>query len=141
MLVGEPGNGKTFFVEYLCAKYRDFLALPENRKYTFRFTGMDQLGSYGRIHTIESQTYEDPLILAMNLGETRNESMQLLSKTYGFSDDQIEEFYEDYRPMGRLQQLYPQRAARLYRRENRGSAQPYRDHPGAADRIARHRNR
>jgi serine protein kinase len=25
VLVGEPGNGKTFFVEYLCNKYRQFL--------------------------------------------------------------------------------------------------------------------
>ncbi len=100
VLVGEPGNGKTFFVEYLCAKYRDFLSLPENRKYTFRFVGMDELGSYGKITTIESQTYEDPLILAMNLGESKSESMELLAKTYGFKDAQIEEFYENYRPLG-----------------------------------------
>ncbi len=100
VLVGEPGNGKTFFVEYLCAKYRDFLSVPENRKYTFRFIGMDQLGSYGRISTIESQTYEDPMILAMNLGETKTESMQLLAKTYGFKDAEVEEFYENYRPLG-----------------------------------------
>ena len=26
VLVGEPGNGKTFFVEYLCSIYRDFLS-------------------------------------------------------------------------------------------------------------------
>ena len=32
VLVGEPGNGKTFFVEYLCGKYRDFLAKEKNRK-------------------------------------------------------------------------------------------------------------
>src|SRR5512138_81527 len=60
VLVGEPGNGKTFFVEYLCSQYRQFLARQENRRYTFRFTGLDQLGTYGRISTIESQTYEDP---------------------------------------------------------------------------------
>ncbi len=100
VLVGEPGNGKTFFVEYLCAKYRDFLATPENRKYTFRFVGMDQLGSYGKISTIESQTYEDPMTLAMNLGETRAESMELLAKTYGFKDAEVEKFYENYRPLG-----------------------------------------
>jgi len=100
VLVGEPGNGKTFFVEYLCAKYRDFLFRPENRKYTFRFVGMDQLGSYGKISTIESQTYEDPMILAMNLGETKAESMQLLAKTYGFKDAEVEKFYENYRPLG-----------------------------------------
>ncbi len=100
VLVGEPGNGKTFFVEYLCAKYRDFLIIPENRKYSFRFVGMDQLGSYGRISTIESQTYEDPMILAMNLGETKAQSQEILAKTFGFKDAQVEEFYENYRPLG-----------------------------------------
>jgi serine protein kinase len=69
VLVGEPGNGKTFFVDYLCANYRAFLSKDENRKYTFRFKNMDKLGNYGRITTIESQTYEDPMILAMNLYE------------------------------------------------------------------------
>lgn len=100
VLVGEPGNGKTFLVEYLCTRYRDFLQQPRNRKYTFRFVGMDELGSYGRISTIESQTYEDPLILAMNLGETLNESKELLAKIFAFKDQQIEEFYENYRPLG-----------------------------------------
>jgi len=100
VLVGEPGNGKTFIVEYLCAKYRDFLQQEGNRKYTFRYTGMDQLGSYGQISTIESQTYEDPLILAMNLGETQDASRELLAREFGFSDQQIETFWEDYRPLG-----------------------------------------
>ncbi len=100
VLVGEPGNGKTFFVEYLCGKYRDFLLTPENRKYTFRFTGLDQLSSYGRISTIESQTYEDPMVLAMNLGETVTQSKDILAKTYGFDDQQIELFYDNYRPLG-----------------------------------------
>ena len=100
VLVGEPGNGKTFFVEYLCAKYRDFLQQPGNRKYTFRFNKLDQLGSYGRISTVESQTYEDPLILAMNLGESREQSQQILAERYDFSDRQIETFYENYRPLG-----------------------------------------
>ncbi len=30
VLIGEPGNGKTFFVEFLCSKYRSFLA-KENK--------------------------------------------------------------------------------------------------------------
>jgi serine protein kinase len=51
VLVGEPGNGKTFFVEYLCAKYREFSEPRQNRKYTFRFTGLDKLGGYGRLTT------------------------------------------------------------------------------------------
>ncbi len=100
VLVGEPGNGKTFFVEYLCGKYRDFLASDGNRKYTFRFINMDKLGSYGKIATIESQTYEDPMILAMSLFETTDASKTYLAKKIGFSDTQIEQFYDNYRPLG-----------------------------------------
>ncbi len=99
VLVGEPGNGKTFFVEFLCTRYREFLAREENRKYTFRYVNMDKLGSYGRLSTIESQTYEDPMILAMNLFETATESKEFLAKQ-GFKDPQIDQFYENYRPMG-----------------------------------------
>jgi serine protein kinase len=100
VLVGEPGNGKTFFVEYLCAQYRSFLTRAENRKYTFRLVNMDKLGSYGRIRSIESQTYEDPAILAMNLFEDPDENREFLGKKAGFSDREIERLYEDYRPLG-----------------------------------------
>ena len=100
VLVGEPGNGKTFFVEYLCSLYREFLTEDINRKFTFRFKFLDQLGKYGKIGTVESQTYEDPMILAMNLLESRDENKELLAKWIGFTDPQIEKLYENYRPMG-----------------------------------------
>jgi serine protein kinase len=100
VLVGEPGNGKTFFVEFLCAQYRAFLAKPGNRKYTFRFKGMEELGHYGRITTIESQTYEDPMILAMNLFDDPEENRAYLGREFGFDDKQIETMYDDYRPLG-----------------------------------------
>lgn len=100
VLVGEPGNGKTFFVEYLCSKYRQFLTREENRKFSFRFTHLDQLGNYGKISTIESQTYEDPAILAMNLTENEDENKELLGKWIGFSDQQLELLYDNYRPLG-----------------------------------------
>jgi len=100
VLVGEPGNGKTFFVEYLCTKYRNFLTRDTNRKYTFRFTGLDKLGNYGRIGTIESQTFEDPAILAMNLMETEDQNRANLGKLFGFSDEDIDALYENYRPLG-----------------------------------------
>ncbi|ACM18766.1 protein serine/threonine kinase PrkA [Geotalea daltonii FRC-32] len=100
VLVGEPGNGKTFFVEYLCAKYREFLSRPENRRYTFQLVNMDKLGSYGRIATIESQTYEDPMILAMNLFDNLDESREFLARTVGFSDKEIAKLFENYRPLG-----------------------------------------
>ncbi len=100
VLVGEPGNGKTFLVEYLCSRYREFLAKDRNRKYTFRFSNLAALGNYGRIDTIESQTYEDPMILAMNLFESREENRECLCREFGFAEDAVDALYEDYRPMG-----------------------------------------
>ncbi len=100
VLVGEPGNGKTFLVEYLCTMYRSFLSRPGNRKYTFRFKNLDKLGGYGHITTIESQTYEDPMVLAMNLAELPDESRSYLAKRYRLSDGLQEQWYENYRPLG-----------------------------------------
>jgi serine protein kinase len=68
VLVGEPGNGKTFLVDFVCNKYRNFLSreaiasIPSG-------SGLDKIGGYGKITTIESQTYEDPMILGMNITE------------------------------------------------------------------------
>ena len=100
VLVGEPGNGKTFFVEFLAGRYRNFLAQENNRKYTFKFLNLDKTGNYGKISTVESQTYEDPMILAMNLFDDSDENKKFLAKQIGFSDDDIEKLYEDYRPLG-----------------------------------------
>ncbi|MDX9786752.1 MAG: serine protein kinase PrkA [Desulfobacterales bacterium] len=100
VLVGEPGNGKTYFVEYLCTKYREFLSREGNKKYTFRFKNIDKLSGYGRITSIESQTFEDPMILAMNLFEDENVNRTFLAKKIGFSEAQIEQSYENYRPLG-----------------------------------------
>jgi serine protein kinase len=100
VLVGEPGNGKTFFVEFLCSLYRDFLSQDTNRKYTFRFNKLNQVGDYGKIATIESQTYEDPMILAMSLFEKPDQNKECLANKFGFSDKQIEKIYENYRPLG-----------------------------------------
>ncbi len=99
VLVGEPGNGKTFFVEYLCSLYRRFLAEEANQRYTFKFQGLDQLGHYGKITEIESQTYEDPMVLAMNMMSSREESMAFLGKL-GYKDKDIEELYANYRSLG-----------------------------------------
>ena len=100
VLVGEPGNGKTFFVEYLCDRYREFLSKPGNRKYTFRFNGLDKLGGFGKISTVESQTYEDPMVLAMSLLETPDQSREHLARTFKFSDKELDTIYEKYRPLG-----------------------------------------
>ncbi|WP_129125334.1 serine protein kinase PrkA [Geomonas oryzae] len=98
VLVGEPGNGKTFFVEFLCGKYRNFLQ-GRNRKYSFRFLNMDQLGNYGRIREIDSETYEDPMILAMNLFEDPEESRRFIGEQ-GFSEVELDNLYRNYRPLG-----------------------------------------
>jgi serine protein kinase len=100
VLVGEPGNGKTFFVEFLAGRYRSFLAREENRKYSFRFIHLDQFGTYGRISTIESQTYEDPMILAMNLFELPDDNKTFLTREIGFSDHEAEVLFDTYRPLG-----------------------------------------
>ena len=100
ILVGEPGNGKTFFVDTLCSLYRNFLAHEANRRYTFTFTKVDRLGSYGKIRAIQSQTFEDPMVLAMNLFPTRQENIDWLTGTIGFSDRQAEQFFAHYRPLG-----------------------------------------
>ena len=100
VLVGEPGNGKTFFVEFLCNRYREFLSEKRNKKYTFRFNNLDKLGNYGKITSIESQTYEDPAILAMNLLETIDATGEYLAKTVGFTDSDIETLFDNYRPLG-----------------------------------------
>ncbi len=100
VLVGEPGNGKTYFVEYLCACYREFLTRPENRRYTFRFRHLDRLGSYGRINAVESQTYEDPMVLAMNLAESRTDTQTFLQSQAGLDDAAIATLFSVYRPLG-----------------------------------------
>ncbi len=84
VLVGEPGNGKTFFVDYLCTLYREFLAREENRRYTYNIRNLEELGSYGRIKIIQSQTFEDPVILAMNLLESKEKSKNSWPNSEGF---------------------------------------------------------
>jgi serine protein kinase len=100
VLVGEPGNGKTFFVDFLCSRYRNFIAQPENRRYTFNFNHLDRIGRYGKLASIQSQTFEDPMILAMNLSESQEENRRLLGERGGFDDAEIEKIYEAYRPLG-----------------------------------------
>lgn len=99
VLIGEPGNGKTYFVDYLTALYRDYIALPENRRYSFKFVNLDKIGGYGKIKEIESQTFEDPMVLAMNIFEDREKCMDFL-KTAGFKKKHIDSVYKLYRPLG-----------------------------------------
>ena len=99
VLIGEPGNGKTFFVDYLSKLYRNFISQPENNRFTFQFKNLKELGTYGQLNKVESQTFEDPMVLAMNLFESKNENIEFIQKL-GASDKQIEELYENYRPLG-----------------------------------------
>ncbi len=99
VLVGEPGNGKTFFVDYLSYMYRNFIRVPENRKFTFQFKVPKDMDGYGKIKQIESQTFEDPMVLAMNLYGQNGENKEELLKL-GFNENQIDTFYNNYRPLG-----------------------------------------
>ncbi|NJO92172.1 MAG: serine protein kinase PrkA [Chloroflexia bacterium] len=99
VLIGEPGNGKTFFVDYLSKLYRGFIAHEENRRYTFKFNNLDKLGGYGGIKSIESQTFEDPMILAMNLSFDEGENRDYL-KTLGADKNKTDLYYKNYRPLG-----------------------------------------
>lgn len=100
VLVGEPGNGKTFFVDSVCALYRQFMAREDNRRYTFNFKNIDRLENYGKIRIIQSQTFEDPVVLAMNLFPTRQDSMAYLSGNFGFSDKELGRYAASWRPLG-----------------------------------------
>ncbi len=99
VLIGEPGNGKTYFVDFLNKLYRDFVSLPENRRFSFKFKNLDKIGGYGKIYEIESQTFEDPLVLAMNFGENLAQSQQFLNGL-GLKDELLEQYYKAYRPLG-----------------------------------------
>ena len=148
VLIGEPGNGKTFLANYLQKTYRDFISLPGNTKYTFRFKNLHKIRKgvsekdydarkkelegvlksevsdsqmerelaefetgfirpYKIISTIESQTFEDPMILAMNLFETPEENRKHLTKMLSEQkvelkdiDKKINEFFSNYRHLG-----------------------------------------
>ncbi|MCX5826470.1 MAG: serine protein kinase PrkA [Deltaproteobacteria bacterium] len=100
VLVGEPGNGKTFFVDTLCSLYRQFIDQDGNKRYTFNFSNLDRVGSYGKIRTIQSQTFEDPMLLAMNLFHSLSDNRRFLAERWGFSADEIDKYYENYRPLG-----------------------------------------
>ena len=99
VLVGEPGNGKTFFVDYICKGYRKFLSEPSNMKYTFSFQNLDKLEKYGRIKEIESQTFEDPLILYMNLFKNKDKALENLEKI-GLKNESLQQADKNYRPLG-----------------------------------------
>lgn len=99
VFIGEPGNGKTFVLEYICSRYREFLMRPENRRYTFQFINLNELKTYGRISVIESQTFEDPVVLAMNFFGSRDEAREYLSRM-GFDSQTIERLYSNHRPLG-----------------------------------------
>jgi serine protein kinase len=140
VLVGEPGNGKTFLVEYLCKLYRRFLSIPTNRKYTFRFVGLNKLGSYGNITTIESQTYEDPLILAMNLEESRRIDAAPCPALSCRQAD-AREMGGKLSPLGCLHRLYLEQHPRVHRRQARRYAGVRRDRAGAPGGEPRHGHR
>lgn len=100
VLVGEPGNGKTFFVDFLCARYREFLQAESNRRYTFSFNDLGVVGRYGKIESVESQTYEDPMVLLLNLLGDCDRSLEYVMKKLSCTDKAAERLQLAYRPLG-----------------------------------------
>jgi hypothetical protein len=98
VLVGEPGNGKTFSWTFCAPNTAPFCPGPRTANTPSASRGMDTMGSYGRISMIESQTYEDPMILAMNLFDDPERTR----RTYpGNSVSMIRpstRLYDNYRP-------------------------------------------
>ncbi len=131
VLVGEPGNGKTFFVDYLCDRYREFLSAPENMKYTFRFIRLDQLSGYGKITSIESQTYEDPMILAMSLHTSKDASRDYLAKNSNSLTGRSKPSIPNTAPRG-LFRIHLEPDQRVLRRQYRKNALICGGDPGAA---------
>lgn len=99
VLVSEPGSGKTFVIDYVSSQYRKFLAQLGNRRYTFDFINLEKLGKYGNIQVIQSQTFEDPMILSMNLFGPKDDGMEYLAKL-GFEDQKLHKMETNYRPLG-----------------------------------------
>lgn len=100
VFISEPASGKTFFIEYLCKKYRLFISRPENTRYTFSFVGLDKaFGYHEKVAELSSATLEDPMILVMNLFKAIDESKEHLAKM-GFKDNDIEKLYKQRRPLG-----------------------------------------
>ncbi|MBN2728321.1 MAG: hypothetical protein JXR53_03775 [Bacteroidales bacterium] len=113
VLIGEPGNGKTFFVDFLSRKYREFIAQPGNHRYTFRFNNLDKSDRYGKIKSMESQTYEDPMVLAMNLFENKEDSKAFMLKA-GLKDKDIERVFKAFRPLGACSYYILEQLKELY---------------------------
>ncbi len=104
IIFGEPGNGKTNLINFMMKKFAKFLETPGNEKFTFRFKnlGAFKIGEdnlFGDIPTMESQTYEDPMILLMNFFESEEENRANMSRL-GFSDADINRHWLNHRRLG-----------------------------------------
>ena len=102
VMIGEAGNGKTYLAEFLASAYRKHTTQPQNQKFTFQFVNLDDKkfnGRFGKIKSMESQTYEDPMILALNLFPDRESNKKFLLAN-GLPEAKIEELYEKNRPLG-----------------------------------------
>lgn len=103
VFVSGPATGKTFFIDFLCERYRQFIARPENMRYSFSFVGLDKaLGYDEKVAILPSMTTEDPMVLAMNLVNSFggvDASKERLARI-GFKDADIEKLYEQRRPLG-----------------------------------------
>lgn len=100
VFISGPGSGKTFFIDYLCKRYRQFALRSDNTKYTFQFINLDDaLGYDPKVAELQSATFEDPMILASNIFKDSEKSASFLREA-GFDDDAIEAFTPRARTLG-----------------------------------------
>lgn len=100
VFISGPASGKTFFIDYLCERYRQFLSRPENTKYTFGFVGLDSaLAYHEKVAELPSATFEDPMILAMNISRDIDETKRFLAG-FGFESDAIKALFKKRQALG-----------------------------------------
>lgn len=106
LISGPARSGKDFFCRALRHAFITFFQQPKNQKYTFEFIGLEKLGLGCGHDTVTSQTYEDPMILAMNLVWPPEENKDLLTKKFRLPADEVESlyhrcpYYKPPRPLG-----------------------------------------
>jgi len=66
LVVTDPGHNACGPIDYLCDQYAEFSAKPENRRFTFRFVDLEFSDHYRDMQFIQSETFEDPMLLALN---------------------------------------------------------------------------
>ena len=101
VLVGEPGNGKTFFVEFLC---RQLPPVPFPGRKPQVHLPVPQPGPARNLR--QDHDHRVPDLRGPHdpghepLRPDPDDNKAFLAKSIGFTDKELEALYENYRPLG-----------------------------------------